>query len=156
GGFRLGGFRGYLFMDAELRSGLSIQGVGAGVELDALGLPLGQATSGNLGGDNPVAASLLHSNGAQGDTHTVNPAVDLAAWWRGAPDGDGRLHVLYDGQPGPLWIGVHSGFGPLYIDQIGIESTPDPGVALLIDGGVKVAGMTAQVDELTVVIPFNA
>ena len=61
--FRLGGFKGYVFFDAEFKSGPLIDNFGLGMELDKLGLPLGLATGGNVGGNNPVASSLLSSNG---------------------------------------------------------------------------------------------
>ena len=153
--FRLGGARGYLFFDYDFQG--SPSSFGGGLELDAIGLPLGQATGGGVGG-NPIAASLLKSNGgASGDSHPVNPGIDVAAWLWSGPDGDGQFHVKFNGKDDPkIWIGVHAGFGPIYIDQIGVEITDDPGIALLIDGSVKVDGLTAQADELGVRIPFNA
>jgi large repetitive protein len=156
--FRLGGVRGYVFFDCEFANGLDFSKFGAGLELDALGLPLGQATGGGVGG-NPVAASLLKNNsGNGGDANAVNPGVDVAIW-AGAPD-DGNFHIKFgDVQDQPLWIGVHASVGPVYIEQIGVELKDDAGkhkVGLLIDGSVKVDGLTAQVDELTVLIPLQS
>jgi hypothetical protein len=150
-GFRLGGFRGYVFFDSEFKSGPLLSGFGAGLELDAFGLPLGLATGGNLGGNNPVAASLLRSDGGNsGDTHPVNPAIDIAAWaWRRP------FKIKFGGQDGILWIGVHRTFGPIHIDQVGLE-IGDHSVALLIDGSVKVAGLLAQAHELSVDVPYDA
>ena len=157
-GFRLGGFAGYLFFDVDFNGGINFSNLGGGLELDAFGLPLGQATSGNIGGDNPVASSLLQSdNGsAGGDAQPVNPAVDIIAYKRSDPGSDGSFHILFNGNNQPFWIPVHAGFGPIYISQIGLEFTNDPCVGLLIDGTVKVDGLTAQADELTIIVPFNA
>lgn len=151
--FRLGGFKGYVFFDAEFKSGPLIDNFGLGMELDKLGLPLGLATGGNVGGNNPVASSLLSSNGgsasAPGDTQPVNPGVDLEAWAWKQP-----FKIKFGGSDTILWIGVHRAFGPIHIDQVGLEITSTD-VALLIDGSVKVAGLTAQAHELTVSVPYK-
>jgi hypothetical protein len=159
--FRLGGLDGYVFFDVELAGGLNFTNFGGGLALDSFGLPLGQATSGNVGGDNPVAASLLQSNGSSGDAHPVNPGVDVAVWSVPTaivgPPNDGQFHILLGGQQDQdVWIPVHAAFGPIYINQIGVGITADPGAALLIDGSVQVDGLTAQVDELSVTIPFRS
>src|SRR6266700_906235 len=65
------------------------------------------------------------------------------------------FQIRLNGQQGVLWIGVHAGFGPIYIDQVGVELS-STNVALLIDGGVSIAGFTAQVDDLTIGVPFNS
>jgi hypothetical protein len=157
--FRLGGLNGFLFFDAELKGGLNVNSFGGGIELTSLGLPLGLATGGNVGGDNPVAASLLKSNSGSGsnpgDSHPVNPGVDVDAWFWSGPNGDGQFHIKFGGQTGTLWIGIHSGFGPIYIDQLGLN-VGSTQVALLIDGSVKVDGLTAQANELTVSVPYKS
>ncbi len=159
--FRLGGLDGYVFFDVEFQSGVSFSNFGAGLQLDAFGIPLGQATGGDVGG-NPVAAGLLQSSGAPGDNHPVNPAVDIAVWAVPTaivpgPANDGNFHIRFgDNQDQTLWIPVHAGFGPIYIDQLGVGVTSDPGVDLLIDGSVQVDGLTAQANELGVTIPFKS
>jgi large repetitive protein len=153
--FRLGGFNGHFFFDAQFTSGLALNSFGGGMELLQLGLPLGLATGGGIGG-NPVAASLLQSNGGSGgDSQPVNPSVDVSAWYWSAPDGDATFHIQFGGQTGIFWIGVHSGFGPIYIDQLGLEVDSSQ-VQLLIDGSVKVNGLTAQADQLTIGIPYKS
>ena len=154
--FRLNGADLYLFLSWDLSASATPASFGAGMDLDQIGLPLGVITSGDVGG-NPVASSLLTSDSGNpgGDPHPVNPGVDLSAWYWSGPAGDDRLHVLFGGIDGPLWIPVQAGFGPIYIDQLGIEPKPDPGVAILIDGSVKVDGLTAQADELGVTIPYS-
>jgi large repetitive protein len=159
--FRLGGLDGYVFFDVDFQGGVTFAHFGAGLELDAFGIPLGQATGGGVGG-NPVAAGLLQSGGAPGDNHPVNPGVDVAVWAVPktivpGPANDGKFHIRFgDKEDQTLWIPVHAGFGPIYIDQLGIGITSDPGVDLLIDGSVKVDGLTAQANALGVTIPFKS
>ena len=158
-GFRLGGFTGYLFFDAELQSGLTVNSFGGGLELAELGLPLGLATGGNVGGNNPVASSLMRSDGGSsgnpGDTHPVNPGVDVDAWFWSGPAGDNNFHILFGGQGGAIWIPIHAGFGPVFINQLGLEIGAAD-VDLLIDGSVKVDGLTAQCHELTIQVPYRS
>src|SRR5262249_10885983 len=129
-----------------------------GLDLKEFGIPLGLATGGNVGGNNPVAASLLRSDGGgaghPGDTQPGNPAADVEVWYWSAPKGDEKINVRVGGETGALWIGVHQGFGPIYIDQVGVTADDDS-AALLIDGGVSIAGFTAQVDDLTIDVPYR-
>lgn len=155
---RVGGLVGYFFFDLETMPNLSLNSFGAGIDMVQFGIPLGMATGGNLGGNNPVAANLLKSDGGSGshpgDTQPVNPAADVEFWYWDAPKGDAQLHVRVGGETGAIWIGVHAGFGPIYIDQVGIKFD-DKSAGMLIDGGVSVAGFTAQVDDLTVLVPYR-
>ena len=48
---------------------------------------------------------------------------------------DDRLHIRMGGEAEALWIGVHSQFGPIYIDQVGVRLTTVE-AGLLVDGGV--------------------
>lgn len=159
--FRLGGVDAYAFFDVDFQGGVSLPNLGAGLELDQFGIPLGQATGDGVGG-NPVAAGLLQSGGAPGDNHPVNPGVDVSVWSVPTaivpgPANDGKFHMRFgDTTDQPLWIPVHAGFGPIYIDQLGLDVTSDPGVELLIDGSVKVDGLTAQANDLTVTLPFKS
>jgi hypothetical protein len=150
--FRMGGFNGFFFFDAAFSGGLNFTSLGGGLELAQVGIPLGLATG---AGGNPVATSLLQSGGAPGDSQPVNPGVDVSAWYWSGPAGDAKFHIQIGGQTGVFLIGVHSGFGPIYIDQIGlnVESTQ---VDLLIDGGVNIDGLAADVDDLSVSIPHNS
>jgi len=153
--FRLGGVNLYFFVDIQFSNGPAPNSFGGGLELVQMGLPLGLATGGGIGG-NPVAASLMQSNGTSGgDSQPVNPAVDVSAWYWSGPQGDANFHIQFGGQTGILWIGIHSGFGPVYIDQLGLEVDSNQ-VQLLIDGSIKVNGLTAQADELTIAIPYKS
>jgi hypothetical protein len=150
--FRLGGFNGYFFFDAEFAGGLNFTSLGGGLELVQLGIPLGLATGAS---GNPVATSLLQSGGTPGDSHPVNPGVDVSAWYWSGPAGDAQFHIQFGGQTGVFWIGIHSGFGPIYIDQLGLNVESSK-VDLLIDGSVSINGLAADADDLTVGIPYNA
>ncbi len=153
--FRMNGADLYLFLSWDIGANETVNGFGAGLELDQVGLPLGSLTGGGVGG-NPVASSLVSSDsgGSGGDTQPVNPGADISAWYIESPLGDAQFHPLFSGSLGPLWIPIQTSFGPIYIDQLGVEITSDPGLAMLIDGSVQVAGFTAQADELGVTIPF--
>jgi hypothetical protein len=155
--FRMEGADLYLFLSWNIAAGTPPDGIGAGLELDQVGLPLGSLSGGGVGG-NPVAGSLISSDsgGTGGDSQSVNPGADISAWYIDSPLGDATFHVLISGGLGPLWIPIQTSFGPIYIDQLGVEITSDPGLAMLIDGSVQVAGFTAQADELGVTIPFRA
>lgn len=98
-----------------------------------------------------MAASPLQSGEATTtptDTQAVNPAVDVAAWSWAGPQGDGTFHILFEDSDGPLRIGVHSQFGPIYIDQIGLIPNGTTSVSLVLDGSVKIDGLTGETDEL--------
>jgi hypothetical protein len=158
-GFRLGGVRLYSFFHGEFANGFNLDSGGGGVELDQLGLPLGQATGGNVGGNNPVAAGLLQDDSgdsSNGDSQTVNPALDVAAWYWGGPQGDAQFHVWFQDSDQPIWIGVHAQFGPLYIDQIGLIPNGNTSVSMVLDASLKIDGLSGEVDELGVTIPFNS
>ncbi|HEV2761525.1 MAG TPA: DUF6603 domain-containing protein, partial [Pyrinomonadaceae bacterium] len=154
---RLGGAAGYLFFDLALKGAVGVSKFGAGVELTEFGLPLGQALGGNAGGDNPVAASLLQSDGAGGgDPQPVNPAVDIVFAYRTSDGGSPTVIFRIGGSAGVFWLGVRRSFGPIYIEQIGLEQREGGNkVALLVDGQVQVSGLTVAVDDLAVVNPLR-
>ncbi len=110
-GFRIGALDTYLAFDVDLRSG-KVSGLGGGVEIEKLGLPISQFDSSTA--SNPVAASLLDSGGSTGgEDSKVNPAVDVIAY-----DLDGTFTIEFAGTSGPVVIPVHASFGPVYLDQI--------------------------------------
>ena len=152
---RTGRIGGYLFLEIDLQDfTLVSNSLGAGIEIDQFGIPLGQALGGAAGGSsNPVASSLLQSDGGSGggQTNSVNPAVDLWASYIG-----GNFTVKVQNGTGAIWIGIHQKFGPIYIDQVGLEITGNSDVALVVDGSVQVAGFTVQADELGIQMPLNA
>lgn len=151
---RTGEIAGYIFFDLDFAPSVSFSNFGAGVEIDQFGIPLGQALGGKSDGNNPVAAGLLQSDGGSGggDSQPVNPAIDFFASYR-----KGVFDIQVQNQTGIIWIGLHKKFGPIYLDQIGVEIVSGKSAAaLLVDGSVQVAGLEVQVDELGVQIPLNA
>ncbi|HWD79457.1 MAG TPA: DUF6603 domain-containing protein, partial [Kribbella sp.] len=150
---RLGSVRALLFLDLETAGGFQILHGGAGLELGGFGLPIGAALDAG-GGSNPVASNLLSSGGSSGDNQSVNPSADLDIWyWDHPANTGGPLRVLVGGQAGIFWIPIHAGFGPIFIAEIGLGVT-STAVSLAIDGGVSIAGLSAEVDDLTVTIPY--
>jgi large repetitive protein len=131
-----------------------VQRLGGHLQIDGLGVPLGEAT-----GDNPVAAKIL-SSGADssqaGDSTelvpTFSPAVVL---WREA--GETTVLMRAGDPPGPWWLPIQRSFGPIYVEQVGVGSEEAGGrttaVQLLLDGGLSMLGLTVQVDDLSVTLP---
>ena len=156
--FTLGGVEGYLFFDADFtdasgRPALTITNPGAGVELTGLGVPLAIAGQ-SSGGGNPVASSLISggpggdSQAPPGDSRPVNPAVSVSAY-----DRAGTFTLLISGGTS-LAIPVHSSFGPLHLEQIEIDVSGS-NVAVGLDGGLTLAGLSVDVIDLGVSIPLN-
>jgi len=152
---KVGAIDAFFFADLDSTAGgtPSVTNVGAGVELEGAGLPLGLLGGASQGAGNPVAASLLgNAPGAGGDNRAVNPAVNASVYYR-----SGVLGVDLDGGRGPVWIGVRRSFGPLYVDQVGVDlrdGAGGPFLGVLVDGAVHVGPLLAQVDDLGVTIPI--
>ena len=150
GGFRIGSIEAYLAFEVELGAGgLSVAHLGAGVEIDELGIPLGALDSGTS--TNPVAASLL-SNGStptSGDSAGANPSLDVVAYYL-----DGALTVQIEGDTKPVVIPVHASLGPLYVDQLELALNGLDGLTIGVDGSLKINGFEVAVDELSLNISF--
>ena len=136
------------------------------MEIDKLRLPLSQATGGNVGGNNPVAAGLLGGGGdggnGGGDSQPRQSRLSTSQHGTGTrvrstptPATD-TFHILFSGNDQPIWIGVHAQLGPIYLDQIGIILNGNTSASLVLDATVKVGPLTGQVDELGVTIPFKS
>src|SRR5207237_6519828 len=56
--------------------------------------------------------------------------------------------------PGPWWVVVQRQLGPLYLEQVGLDTVEDAGhvtrISLLFDGRVSIFGLTAAVDQLSI------
>ena len=128
--------------------------IGARLQIDGLGVPLGSAT-----GDNPVAGKILSSgsdSSQAGDTEelapTFSPAVIL---WREA--GETTVFVRAGDGAGPWWLPIQRSFGPIYVEQVGVGAEDSGGattaVQLLLDGGLEMLGLAVQVDDLSVTVP---
>jgi hypothetical protein len=124
---------------------------GAQLQLAGLGLAVGGAAGGN-----PVAQGILAETGAGGGS----------GGQRLAPTFSPALAVQkHDGQPvkvslragpgdGPWWVSIQRGFGPVYVEQVGLGITVRQDqlerIGLLLDGRVSIFGLTAAVDDLQV------
>ncbi len=130
---------------------------GGQIKLERFALPLG--TQGD--GSNPIASGLL-SGDDSGDAEQLAPAFSPSF---GIVGEDSEVTVVFragDGD-GPWWLPIQRGFGPLYVDQVGIDRTmADTGagrelvdISFLLDGGASLAGLTVQVDDLSLTIPWQ-
>ncbi|MDM0043056.1 hypothetical protein QTH91_01045 [Variovorax dokdonensis] len=152
---RIGEVAALAFFNVNLFGAFSTSGWGFEAELTRFGLPLGAAAGGGGDGGNPVAASLLSSDGgsAGGDTTAVSPECDIGIRFMAPND----FSLTIGGQSDQaLWITVQKQLGPIYIEQIGVQTLEGGNkVGLLLDGGVKISGLAVQVDDLTIVIPIK-
>jgi Family of unknown function (DUF6603) len=146
-GVRIGGIDGFVAFNLDLAH-VKVSGLGGGLAIDQLGLPFGLLDS--VTTSNPVAASLLGSNGGagSGDTSSVNPALDVEIAYL-----NGSLSIKLAGTNEPVVIPVHASFGPLYIDQIDLALNGTSSVTIGIDGSLSINGLTVGVDELALEIP---
>lgn len=149
-GFSLGSVAATAFFRASLDGGFAIDDLGAELAITRFGLPLGQASR---TGGNPVASSLLGSGTGldDGDQATASPTIDVFVARRG-----GELRVRFAGQDGPVWIDMQRGFGPVYIERVGVKPESPPGATIMIDGSAKVGGLRLGFDGLGVRIPLEA
>jgi hypothetical protein len=144
----------YAALDRRGTGGGEVARIGGQLQIDGLGVPLGNAT-----GDNPVAGKILSSSSDSsqaGDSAelapTFSPAVVL--WEEG-----GELSVLVraGAGAGPWWLPIQRSFGPIYVEQVGVGAEDAGGtttaVQLLLDGGLQMLGLAVQVDDLSVTIP---
>jgi hypothetical protein len=147
--FRLQGAGASLYFDFDH----GLQNLGGALDFQGLGIPLGLisgSSAGSPGNNNPVASSLL--SGAQAphdDPQPVNPAIDLTVSYV-----NGSFGIELGGPAPPVFLPLHRSFGPVYIDQLGLNWTND-GADLLIDATVQVAALTVQTYELGLHIPFR-
>ena len=132
------------------------------LDLREVGLP---ALTG-AAGDNPVASSLLQAaeraEGDTGDAEPSTPPIDLLV---GFDAGELELSVAGATSGRPRWFEVERSFGPLHIEQLGVEtgeaSLPAPGggserldyVGVLLDASVAVGGLAVAADGLALRIP---
>ncbi|WP_377189720.1 DUF6603 domain-containing protein [Ruegeria meonggei] len=122
---------------------------GAQVELAEIGAAVSGGSS-----DNAVASGLL-SETNDGNA-ALAPAFSPALSVQTLNSGDLRFGFRAGEGSGPWWLPIRKGFGPLYVDQIGLgaQSDEDAGlqsVSLLFDGSVTIAGLAASVDDLELI-----
>ncbi|MBL9129366.1 MAG: hypothetical protein JNL97_17070, partial [Verrucomicrobiales bacterium] len=132
------------------------------------GIALSLAPSQASASGNPVAQNLLGSGSdagsspeAEAKTETsepppANPAFSIRASYLDTLD----VALLgADGKAAPkIWFPVQRGFGPLYVNQLGVGWEPDGDPKrfdLLFDGRVVLAGFRADLMGLSVGIPVD-
>ena len=151
---RIGEVAALAYFNVNLFGGFSTSGWGFEAELARFGLPLGAASGGGGGGGNPVAASLMSSDGGGtgGDSTSVSPECDIGVRFMAPSD----FSLTIGGESGALWLTIQKQFGPIYIEQIGIQTLENgKKVSVLLDGGVKIAAIAVQVDDLAIIIPIT-
>lgn len=122
---------------------------GAQVELAEVGAAVGGGS-----GDNAVASGLL-SETNDGDA-ALAPAFSPALSVQTLSGGGFRFGFRAGEGSGPWWLPIRKGFGPLYVDQIGLGAQSDEteglqSISLLFDGSVTIAGLAASVDDLELI-----
>ena len=110
---------------------------------------LAVAASGATGG-NSIAAGILQDSGTQPPKPGFSPALAIQQH----ADQPVQVTLRAGDGDGPWWIGIRKGFGPLYIEQVGMGVTMPEGrlerISLLFDGSVSLFGLTCAVDDLEI------
>ena len=140
-----------LFADILGADGTVTASGGAKLELAGLSAALGGASGDGSSGGNAVASGLMNSGG-----HDDAPKPRFSPALAIQKHGTDAAFVTFtagDGT-GPWWVVIQRGFGPIYIEQVGLAVTMAQGqvssVGLLIDGKVSLLGLTASVDDLSI------
>lgn len=121
---------------------------GGGVQLQFTNLAV---STGSAGGSNGIAQSVMRDTGPKPPRPAFSPA--LAVQKHGS--GDVAVTLRAGDPPGPWWIAIQQGFGPLYLEQVGFDARMLPNgklerVSVLMDGSVSMFGLTCAVDDLQV------
>jgi large repetitive protein len=121
--------------------------VGGGVQLVLDDLAVGVA---GASGGNPVAQGVMKDAGSSDSklAPCFSPAIAVQK------EGNETFVSLRAGDPpGPWWLAIQKGFGPVYIEQVGfdakVEQSRLQSVAILLDGRVSLFGLSAAVDDLS-------
>jgi hypothetical protein len=123
---------------------------GARVELAGLGVALSGA-GGPTGGANPVASGLVRDAGGGGSP--PRPAFSPALAVVREPDGRVQVGLTAGPGSGPWWLVIQKGFGPVYLEQVGLAVAVDQeqlrSVGIVLDASVSLLGLSAAVDDLS-------
>jgi hypothetical protein len=132
-------------------------GIGGGAQLQLSDLAVG--TAGASGG-NQVAQGIMKDAGS-GPTKLA-PRFSPAIAVQRHPAQQALVTLRAGDPPGPWWLAIQKGFGPVYIEQVGFDARVEQrhlqSISLLLDGRVSIFGLTAAVDDLslTFVVASNA
>jgi hypothetical protein len=121
---------------------------GAGVQLQFANLAVPAA---GAGGDNGIAQGLMRDTGPTPPQPTFSPALAVQKHGNGSV----AVSLRAGDPPGPWWIAIQKGFGPLYLEQVGFDARLLANgklerVSVLMDGSVSLFGLTCAVDDLQV------
>ena len=123
-------------------------GVGAGVQLQLTDLAVGVA---GAGGGNKVAQGVMKDAGS-GPTKLA-PRFSPAIAVQKQPAGEVFVTLRAGDPPGPWWLAVQKGFGPVYVEQVGFDARVEQrhlrSISIMFDGRVSLFGLTAAVDDLS-------
>jgi len=120
---------------------------GGGVQLQFANLAL--STSG-AGGNNGIAQGVMRDTGPTPPKPAFSPALAIQKHGN-APV---AVSLRAGDPPGPWWIAIQKGFGPLYLEQVGFDARMPAGrierISVLMDGSVSMFGLTCAVDDLQI------
>ncbi|MGA0611702.1 DUF6603 domain-containing protein [Caldimonas sp. KR1-144] len=121
---------------------------GAGVQLQFANLAV---SASGVGGSNAIAQGILRDTGPTPPRPAFSPA--LAVQQHGS--GGVAVSLRAGTPPGPWWVAVQKGFGPLYVEQVGFDARMLADgrlerVSLLLDGKVAMFGLSCAVDDLQI------
>ena len=128
-----------------------VSAAGGQLELTGLQVPVGKAT----GGGNPVASGVLRdsASGSNALAPSFSPALSLQRAGQTV-----KFDLRAGSGSGPWFIPIQRGFGPVYVEQVGlgVDKTGQQltAVRVLVDGKVEMLGLTMAVDDLGLKIPW--
>ena len=121
---------------------------GGGVQLQFTQLAV---SAGSAGGSNGIAQGILRDTGPKPPQPAFSPALAVQKHGNNAV----AVSLRAGDPPGPWWIAIQQGFGPLYLEQVGFDARVLANgklerVSVLMDGSVSMFGLTCAVDDLQV------
>ena len=122
--------------------------LGVRLDLDDFGIALGG--DGTNDGGNSLAAGVF--GGDASNSSPVAPLFDIGLIKHASDPFEVDLAGELE-----KWFTINKQFGPVKIAQIGVRvkaSGSDLDLTVLVDGEAEIAGLLAQVDDLSVTIPF--
>ncbi|MBI5721697.1 MAG: hypothetical protein HZC37_28825 [Burkholderiales bacterium] len=122
-------------------------GTSGGVQLQFSNLAVSAASS---GGNNGIAQGIMRDTGPTPPRPAFSPALAVQKHGNAAVS----VSLRAGDPPGPWWIAIQRGFGPLYLEQVGFDARLLGGrierISLLMDGSVSMFGLTCAVDDLQI------
>jgi large repetitive protein len=128
---------------------VSPDGLSGGAQLQLTNLAV--AASGASGG-NAIASGIVADSGAAGEK--PKPAFSPSLAVQKHDGEDVRVTLRAGDGSGPWWVAIQKGFGPLYLEQVGLGvDMPQQrveSISLLLDARVSLFGLNAAVDDLSI------